>query len=666
MSVLPRYQDEAPPVYVENAPNNSHVKDYRSYQYSTLAADQGVQFNLTRPTEFMPNTTEATTHLKLLKAFGELKKKVIGGEPISEEERGKRWKGFVTLAVRRFVIFISALRLRASNFVKEERTLESSTDSRSQPFNTIVNQLTPPLDVIMVWHSFILNPTTFYDVFVRNDMYYFVNYPFPLHIIDPLVDNTTYEFRVTDESKKHYLSFIGEFIRNANDLQYDPNLVSFMEQKVTLYNPHTGYAISGEIPLTTLDGMGFVDEGLFAKNLGFRYKHLSHDGGGPEFLTHDELHKILLDYDVDPLRILEGTIKFYSRIMGKPMYINRKPEQMSNEISRDVITVSKAAHESMSRRINPTAPQLHEILRGVSSKSGRRRAAEKLILGGYLRFNAISLTVPNAVLIGEDLVDCVVRQGSFVDKMNNLNWLNSPLKDEGLAESLIRYERFFELLTDKTLNRMLVPTLDIDLFWHTHQLMLYGYIRDCKYSPGQRLIDHNDKIGEKPLDDGFSYTSKLYKVKFKEDYSICFCAYCVAKRASKTSKLAKVFKSLKKVKDELIAMQASPLFLKDGESMTHVSDHCSVAQFAFCYGGPGGCASVARCSQLGGVFLGGTFIGAAYVGGCGAGGNCGGGAGCGGTACIGAGACGGSGGVCGGGSMAGMGGCGGGGGGGGF
>ena len=60
----------------------------------------------------------------------------------------------------------------------------------------------------------------------------------------------------------------------------------------------------------------------------------------------------------------------------------------------------------------------------------------------------------------------------------------------------MRYSRFFEMLTDANLRQMLVPTLDIDLVWHTHQLTMYGYFRDCRGSPVHTVIDHDDKVDE--------------------------------------------------------------------------------------------------------------------------------------------------------------------------
>ena len=106
--------------------------------------------------------------------------------------------------------------------------------------------------------------------------------------------------------------------------------------------------------------------------------------------------------------------------------------------------------------------------------------------------------------------------------MNKLDWLHSPLVFKSLQEAVLRYSRFFEMLTDANLRQMLVPTLDIDLAWHTHQLTMYGYFRDCRGSPVHTVIDHDDKVDEGRLDDGFAFTAKRYKQLYKEEYSVCF------------------------------------------------------------------------------------------------------------------------------------------------
>ena len=55
-----------------------------------------------------------------------------------------------------------------------------------------------------------------------------------------------------------------------------------------------------------------------------------------------------------------------------------------------------------------------------------------------------------------------------------------------------------------------VPTLDIDLAWHTHQLQS-SYRIDTAKAVG-RAIDHNDKVEETDLGYGFDDTAKLWEV----------------------------------------------------------------------------------------------------------------------------------------------------------
>lgn len=606
-------EKKAPPTYQETIKERSDFPSFRSYRYSLLEEDVPVNSNHLKDPEFMPNVTEAIAHLRLLRAFGELKRKVVLNFKNSNEESGSDWiwKLFVTVAVRRFILFISAVKLHANKLPSGKRKLESTTDSRSQKMTTLLNRLVPPWDVLMVWHSFMLNPMTFYDVFARKDMYYFVNYPFPLHIIDTHINGETFDYVASVESKRDYLTFLAEFTTNAQDLQYDPDLCTFYEQLVVFYSPNTHKAMTGPVPLTTSNGTGFADRKFKTKSLGYRLNVLNEQYGDLYYISFDELRKVILDYDLQSPRLLEGILKNYSNTLCSPMFKNRDPERISYHLARDLINVSRRPVDSPA--LKSCEPCLQELLVRLTSGKSNRSTVQSLILRPYLRFNLISLTVCKGVNIGEDLVDCVFRQGRFIEKMNSMDWLHSPVIKEGLMDSLSRYHRFFLLLTDATTERMLVPTLDIDLMWHTHQLMLYGYIRDCKSSPCQSVIDHNDKVEKMPLDDGFEATTKLYKERYNEDYSVCFCNDCISKRTGKLSKIANIFKLLKKSKPWLSA-ESNPLFLKEGEEgVTHSSEDCSVSKLVLCSGKAGNCCKVERDVSKNGIAVDGVFRGGFYV-----------------------------------------------------
>lgn len=111
-----------------------------------------------------------------------------------------------------------------------------------------------------------------------------------------------------------------------------------------------------------------------------------------------------------------------------------------------------------------------------------------------------------------DLVNAIVRQCSFVDKMHEFGWsspgfFDLPEDELVLQHAIARYHgyvhisddsigcgswsallrRFLDLISQSP-KTMLVPTLDIDLVWHTHQLMGSWYHADCGEYLG-RYID---------------------------------------------------------------------------------------------------------------------------------------------------------------------------------
>lgn len=79
----------------------------------------------------------------------------------------------------------------------------------------------------------------------------------------------------------------------------------------------------------------------------------------------------------------------------------------------------------------------------------------------------------NASPFSLDLVGAVIRQGTFVEKMHRINWIHSPAAAFTMQRLLTKYDRYLEIVTKakKPKNgQIAVPTFDVDLAWHTHQL----------------------------------------------------------------------------------------------------------------------------------------------------------------------------------------------------
>ena len=67
-----------------------------------------------------------------------------------------------------------------------------------------------------------------------------------------------------------------------------------------------------------------------------------------------------------------------------------------------------------------------------------------------------------------DPTAAVNRQACFARKMSQFGWLYSPSLGAILQRAAMRYRNFFLLVAE--LPGPVVPDLDVDLVWHTHQL----------------------------------------------------------------------------------------------------------------------------------------------------------------------------------------------------
>ncbi|KAF4970070.1 hypothetical protein FSARC_2816 [Fusarium sarcochroum] len=127
--------------------------------------------------------------------------------------------------------------------------------------------------------------------------------------------------------------------------------------------------------------------------------------------------------------------------------------------------------------------------------------------------------------LAEQLRDAVIRQASFVDKMNSYMWIRSPALEGTIQRGIKRYLNFCKML--KMLKSTVVPTLDIDLVWHTHQCTARHYGPAMKVLAG-KFVNHDDTIEKPMLGDSFGETRRFYRVYFGQEYRACGCWDCQA------------------------------------------------------------------------------------------------------------------------------------------
>ncbi|KAK4221378.1 hypothetical protein QBC38DRAFT_522446, partial [Podospora fimiseda] len=107
-----------------------------------------------------------------------------------------------------------------------------------------------------------------------------------------------------------------------------------------------------------------------------------------------------------------------------------------------------------------------------------------------------------------------------------------------LERAVARYKNFFSLLSNAA-DHQLVPTVDIDLVWHTHQLSPTCYALFSTSVTQGRLVNHVDSVEDALIQTGFERTESLYHEVFGEDYSICCSWLCEVMRVKGEALLAK-------------------------------------------------------------------------------------------------------------------------------
>ncbi|KAJ4880187.1 Glycine-rich domain-containing protein 2 [Raphanus sativus] len=119
-----------------------------------------------------------------------------------------------------------------------------------------------------------------------------------------------------------------------------------------------------------------------------------------------------------------------------------------------------------------------------------------------------------------DLVSAIKRQCPFYYQISRPHVDN----DVFLQEAVARYKAFLYLIKrnrERSVKLFCVPTYDIDLIWHTHQLHALSYCKDMTKMIG-KVLEHDDTDSDrskgKKLDTGFSGTTAMWEETFGVRY----------------------------------------------------------------------------------------------------------------------------------------------------
>ncbi|PWY73756.1 hypothetical protein BO94DRAFT_578164 [Aspergillus sclerotioniger CBS 115572] len=430
----------------------------------------------------------------------------------------------------------------------------------------------PPLDVLMVWHAHMLNPRAFLEDCIRHGKMKFWAAGFPWHAINACIDNSTLDYDAGQRAK--------DVFQVKTDLPWE-NLIGTSDKVV--HCP----CCKGRVSVPWTDGaMSTLLEGLFQGWQGFADKDFrAICPKCPFTIDHESLKIAKFRRDIEAClyadRPMPGT---YYNLRGVPEYVgffdrfqnpSIFPNRFVEEAGRSILT--RTSPNNSNDQALLTLKDVNDYISTLlNSYSPRKVATSESRLSRYW---------DNSSPFALDLVGAVIRQGTFIQKMDQIDWLHSPTVLQTMDRLIKKYHVFFTIMATNP-GHMAVPTLDVDLAWHTHQLSTpsryFAFsLHHTRYSQHGTpiFLDHDDKVDESILSDGFAWTSKMYKqLTDGQIYSECTCWYCEAIRAPDLLTLSLPFTSTYKVnrKARRAAAKLQDTTSPDLDKNPHISAHNAV------------------------------------------------------------------------------------------
>lgn len=440
-------------------------------------------------------------HLLFLGALHDLRRRVEssnqGSWPplIGELDGEQRWSWFVNLAVERFQRWVEHL----------------SQPSRSNTLARFVRNDLPPLDVWMVLHAYLLNPQSFAEDSIRLGMLR------PLATLAVSLSDFFFDTLDTIDDMilwKPHTASRSNWVSKTG-LPFDPIEGAAVLLHQELLCPKCKAAIS--VPYITADGTGYAQQNFthLCPSCAFEItrERLAVAKLTTDLTAHHLLHEpqvgatntqLFLPYT---LRTVFGEDRLRA-ITIKQQLLSLKPiSQFNSRKWRQNPDVGVAMAESLNWKLS-------EVQKSLLSLQKPKIGAK--ILGSYCDQRPFSV----------ELVGAVLRQGSFIRKIHNLGWTSPSYFEKredavALHYAIVRYHAFLDMISSSQ-HMLVVPTLDIDLVWHSHQLSGPRYQKDCRTNVG-RYIDHDDKIEQFHLSDAFDATCRAWEKRYGVPYTQCGC-----------------------------------------------------------------------------------------------------------------------------------------------
>lgn len=502
-----------------------------------------------RTVEPVVSVEELIDHLRLLDAFSLLKAAVDqanqDGPYDADLDGDAAWTVFLCRAVHRF-----------------ERWITGS------PGPTRESGALPPLDVLMVWHSYMLNPLTYKEDAWRVLPQLSRLGAFPLAAVAKALEPGTTTMSVSAEACKKFTSITGE--------PFDPPFVTTPEDMVLVSCPccvNTGQSFLW--PWINEESTGWAQRG-FKATCPECHRTFDHEAFGVRKFFNDLIRWRITENNPEMAGsfLMAGVLKQFDERRGRQVMkqiFDRSP------IKEDIAGASGASlAASVNWKMSDLVVWCTRAFQISTGNTLRVPPAVRTILRHYGFPGPFSM----------ELTGAVMRQGGFIQKMVNMGWTIPDRFSEDptpLVRSVARYHAFLDLMSAVP-STFFVPTLDIDLAWHTHQLKEFTYRSDTQQLIG-RTPDHDDKVEENALSNAFDLTAQAWMKRYGVPYSVCGCLSPSESGISQTMRrLSSIIPGSSKRKERAKSEPPGPRNQRpdlvsiddDDADATHPSDHNSV------------------------------------------------------------------------------------------
>ena len=235
--LVPHYSiSEAPPPDYQADDDTVEPPDYTA-GFANLSISDA-------PTSAIPSVEETIAHLKTLECFSRLRQSIAstdglfgienativdiartsslasgeGADELLPRLAEKRWAVYITRAVDRFDAWVSAAVPAISKPTMAEIERDGATDQITKPSYVktamppigLLNM--PPIDVLMVWHAYMLNPRAYLEDCVRLGRMALWNTRMPWNAIAQCIDPSTFTFQAGAVAEGSFTRLTGRYV----------------------------------------------------------------------------------------------------------------------------------------------------------------------------------------------------------------------------------------------------------------------------------------------------------------------------------------------------------------------------------------------------------------------------------------------------------------------